>query len=43
MESIRRFPDQPTLARMMGEAGFKRQGWTNFTGGVVALHHGWAL
>jgi demethylmenaquinone methyltransferase/2-methoxy-6-polyprenyl-1,4-benzoquinol methylase len=43
VESIRRFPDQPTLARMMGEAGFKRQGWTNFTGGVVALHHGWAL
>ena len=43
VESIRRFPDQPTLARMMGEAGFKRTGWTNFTGGVVALHHGWAL
>ena len=43
VESIRRFPDQPTLARMMGEAGFKRQGWTNFTGGVVALHHGWAI
>jgi demethylmenaquinone methyltransferase/2-methoxy-6-polyprenyl-1,4-benzoquinol methylase len=43
VESIRRFPDQPTLARMMGEAGFRRQGWTNFTGGVVALHHGWAL
>ena len=43
VESIRRFPDQPTLARMMGEAGLKRVGWTNFTGGVVALHHGWAL
>ena len=43
VESIRRFPDQPTLARMMGEAGFKQAGWTNFTGGVVALHHGWAL
>ena len=43
VESIRRFPDQPTLARMMGEAGFKKVGWTNFTGGVVALHHGWAL
>ena len=43
VESIRRFPDQPALAGMMGEAGFKRTGWTNFTGGVVALHHGWAL
>ena len=43
VESIRRFPDQPTLARMMGAAGFKNIGWTNFTGGVVALHHGWAL
>ncbi len=43
VESIRRFPDQPTLAGMMGEAGFKQTGFTNFTGGVVALHHGWAL
>jgi len=43
VESIRRFPDQPTLARMMAEAGFRNAGWTNFTGGVVALHHGWAL
>ncbi len=43
VESIRRFPDQPSLARMMDEAGFRRTGWTNFTGGVVALHHGWAL
>ena len=43
VESIRRFPDQPTLGRMMGEAGFRNTGWTNFTGGVVALHHGWAL
>jgi demethylmenaquinone methyltransferase / 2-methoxy-6-polyprenyl-1,4-benzoquinol methylase len=43
VESIRRFPDQRTLARLMGEAGFKKVGWTNYTGGVVALHHGWAL
>ncbi len=43
VESIRRFPDQPTLARMMDGAGFGQTGWTNFTGGVVALHHGWAL
>ena len=43
VESIRRFPDQRTLAAMMDQAGFRRTGWTNFTGGVVALHHGWAL
>ncbi len=43
VESIRRFPDQKTLAGLMAEAGFKQTGWTNFTGGVVALHHGWAL
>jgi demethylmenaquinone methyltransferase/2-methoxy-6-polyprenyl-1,4-benzoquinol methylase len=43
VESIRRHPDQDTLARMMREAGFGRVGYTNFTGGVAALHHGWAV
>jgi demethylmenaquinone methyltransferase/2-methoxy-6-polyprenyl-1,4-benzoquinol methylase len=43
VESIRRHPDQETLARMMREAGFGRVGYTNFTGGVAALHHGWAV
>jgi demethylmenaquinone methyltransferase/2-methoxy-6-polyprenyl-1,4-benzoquinol methylase len=43
VESIRRFPDQARFARMIGEAGFGQVGWTNFTGGVAALHHGWAL
>ena len=43
VESIRRFPDQPAFAAMIAEAGFKREGYTNFTGGVAALHHGWAL
>jgi demethylmenaquinone methyltransferase/2-methoxy-6-polyprenyl-1,4-benzoquinol methylase len=43
VESIRRFPDQATLAALMREAGFARVGWTNLTGGVAALHHGWAL
>ena len=43
VESIRRFPDQPSLAGLMRRAGFGQVGWTNFTGGVVALHHGWAL
>jgi demethylmenaquinone methyltransferase/2-methoxy-6-polyprenyl-1,4-benzoquinol methylase len=43
VESIRRHPDQPTLAGMMRQAGFNQVGWTNYTGGVVALHHGWAV
>ena len=43
VESIRRFPPQGELAAMMGKAGFARTGWTNFTGGVAALHHGWAI
>jgi demethylmenaquinone methyltransferase / 2-methoxy-6-polyprenyl-1,4-benzoquinol methylase len=40
VESIRRFPDQQTFARMIGEAGFGAVGYTNFTGGVAALHQG---
>jgi demethylmenaquinone methyltransferase/2-methoxy-6-polyprenyl-1,4-benzoquinol methylase len=43
VESIRRFPDQRTLAATMGEAGFQRVSFTNFAGGVVALHQGWAI
>jgi demethylmenaquinone methyltransferase/2-methoxy-6-polyprenyl-1,4-benzoquinol methylase len=43
VESIRRFPDQARFAEMMREAGFGQVGWTNFTGGVAALHQGWAL
>ncbi len=43
VESIRRFPDQRTFARMIGEAGFSQVGFTNFTGGVAALHTGRAI
>jgi demethylmenaquinone methyltransferase/2-methoxy-6-polyprenyl-1,4-benzoquinol methylase len=43
VESIRRFPDQETLAGMMREAGFGRVSVTNFAGGVAALHQGWAV
>jgi len=43
VESIRRFPDQKALAALMTEAGFARVSFTNFTGGVVALHQGWAI
>jgi demethylmenaquinone methyltransferase/2-methoxy-6-polyprenyl-1,4-benzoquinol methylase len=43
VESIRRFPDQASFAAMMREAGFSRVEWSNLTGGVAALHQGWAL
>jgi len=43
VESIRRFPDQRTFAGMIADAGFGRVEFTNFTGGVAALHTGRAL
>ena len=43
VESIRRFPDQARLAQMMVEAGFSRVSVANFSGGVCALHQGWAV
>lgn len=42
-ESIRRFPDQETLLRMLRTAGFERARYHNLTGGIVALHRGWKL
>lgn len=39
-ESIRAFPDQPALAGEIRAAGFREVGWTNLTGGIVALHVG---
>ncbi|MBL8769770.1 MAG: class I SAM-dependent methyltransferase [Phenylobacterium sp.] len=38
VESIRRFPDQKTFAGMIAAAGFGQVGWTNYSGGVAALH-----
>jgi demethylmenaquinone methyltransferase/2-methoxy-6-polyprenyl-1,4-benzoquinol methylase len=43
VESIRRFPDQARLAAMMTDAGFARVSVSNFSGGVCALHQGWAI
>jgi demethylmenaquinone methyltransferase/2-methoxy-6-polyprenyl-1,4-benzoquinol methylase len=43
VESIRRFPDQARLVELMAEAGFGRISVTNFSGGVCALHEGWAI
>jgi demethylmenaquinone methyltransferase/2-methoxy-6-polyprenyl-1,4-benzoquinol methylase len=43
VESIRRFPDQARLVGLMREAGFSRVSVTNLSGGVCALHQGWAI
>lgn len=43
VESIRRFPDQARLRDLMGVAGFERVSFTNFAGGMCALHQGWAI
>jgi len=43
VESIRRFPTQDELARMMTEAGFARVTYRNLSGGIAALHSGWRL
>ncbi|MDX1625628.1 MAG: bifunctional demethylmenaquinone methyltransferase/2-methoxy-6-polyprenyl-1,4-benzoquinol methylase UbiE [Wenzhouxiangellaceae bacterium] len=39
-ESIRRFPDQETLAGMLGDAGFERVRYENLSAGIAAIHHG---
>ena len=43
VESIRRFPDQRAFAGMVEDAGFSRVTFTNYAGGVAALHQGWAI
>jgi len=37
-ESIRAWPDQPSLAATIAETGWRRPEWRNLTGGIVALH-----
>jgi len=39
-ESIRRFPDQETLAASLREVGFERVDWQNLSGGICAIHRG---
>ena len=39
-ESIRAWPPQGELASIIEGAGWQQVGWTNLTGGIVALHHG---
>lgn len=43
VESIRRFPDQAAFKRMIEQAGFSRVSVTNLSGGIAAIHHGWAI
>lgn len=41
-DSIRTWPDQPALASRLEQAGWSRVAWRNLTGGIVALHRGYA-
>lgn len=43
VESIRKFPRQADFARMIEQAGFDRVRWTDYSGGIAALHSGWKL
>jgi len=40
VESIERFPDQETLAKMIAEAGFSHVKHRNLSAGIVAIHSG---
>lgn len=43
VESIRKFPNQRDFARMIETAGFSRVTFTNYSGGIAALHSAWKL
>ncbi|GEO83669.1 MULTISPECIES: bifunctional demethylmenaquinone methyltransferase/2-methoxy-6-polyprenyl-1,4-benzoquinol methylase UbiE [Alphaproteobacteria] len=43
VESIRKFPNQRDFAAMIAKAGFSRVTFTNYSGGIAALHSGWKL
>ena len=43
VESIRKFDDQETLKGRMESEGFVMCKYTEFTGGIVAVHEGWKL
>ncbi len=42
-ESIRRFPDQASLAARIEAAGFRHVRYTNLSGGIAAIHSGWRM
>ncbi len=43
IESIRRFPKQDAFKAEIEDAGFSNVSITNFSGGIAALHFGWAV
>ncbi|OCW57546.1 bifunctional demethylmenaquinone methyltransferase/2-methoxy-6-polyprenyl-1,4-benzoquinol methylase UbiE [Hoeflea olei] len=43
VESIRKFPRQQDFAAMIERAGFDRVSYTNYTGGIAALHSAWKI
>ncbi|MAK61219.1 MAG: bifunctional demethylmenaquinone methyltransferase/2-methoxy-6-polyprenyl-1,4-benzoquinol methylase [Ponticaulis sp.] len=43
VESIRRFLKQDEVTRRISEAGFSQVSCTNYSGGIAALHFGWAV
>lgn len=43
IESIRQFPDQDTFRAEIEGAGFSGVSVTNYSGGIAALHFGWAV
>ncbi|WP_372838798.1 bifunctional demethylmenaquinone methyltransferase/2-methoxy-6-polyprenyl-1,4-benzoquinol methylase UbiE [Phaeovulum sp.] len=43
VESIRKFPDQESFARMIRAAGFEQVKYRNLSMGIAALHSGWKL
>jgi demethylmenaquinone methyltransferase/2-methoxy-6-polyprenyl-1,4-benzoquinol methylase len=42
VESIRQFPEQSVFKAEIEGAGFKQVSVTNYSGGIAALHFGWA-
>ena len=42
-ESIRRFPDQKSFARMITNAGFAQVTFRNQSAGIAAIHSGWRI
>ncbi len=43
VESIRRFPDQATLAARIEAAGLSRVRWRNLSAGIACIHSGWRV
>ena len=43
VESIRKFPDQEAFKAEIEDAGFSNVSVTNYSGGIAALHFGWAV